>query len=149
MSSVPASGALAGSWQAKNKLRTKKGGRIMPVRIVIIDDDQAVLSTVFAIVVKICADDVAVEAFQDPLEAIKNISAIKPNLVITDMIMPGMHGDEVLRWVKEKYSDVPVIIITGYSSDDYAALAHDGVLNKPFKINGLREMLERLGISLK
>jgi len=45
------------------------------------------------------------------------------DVLITDLRMPGMGGLEFLRTVGGQYSDVPVILITGYANDDIAVEA--------------------------
>ena len=58
------------------------------------------------------------------------------DIVITDLKMPGMSGMEILEYVKDKYPDIQVIMITGYST---AANAEESVkkgaadyIQKPF-----------------
>jgi DNA-binding NtrC family response regulator len=119
------------------------------MEIIIIDDERGILYYMKDALTRLLADDAKIFTFHKPLIAIEHMLENKPVLVITDMIMPGMNGDEVLRCVKEKYPDVPVIIMTGFSDCDFSKLNHSGVLAKPFRISGLKELLGRLNISLK
>lgn len=57
---------------------------------------------------------------EEALEFMRNVLA---DVLITDLRMPGMGGLEFLRTVGGQYSDVPVILITGYANDDIAVEA--------------------------
>lgn len=45
-------------------------------------------------------------------EALELISAERPDLILLDMVMPGMGGEATLREIKERYLDIPVIMVT-------------------------------------
>lgn len=57
--------------------------------------------------------------------------------VISDILMPGMTGLELLQIMKKRHQDIPVIMITGFSGDytpdDVMAAGADGYFAKPFK----------------
>lgn len=57
------------------------------------------------------------------LEALKMIEAEKPDLVLTDIRMPGFDGLELLKRAREVQPDVEFIIISGYSHFEYAQTA--------------------------
>jgi CheY-like chemotaxis protein len=62
------------------------------------------------------------------------------HLVLLDLEMPGMRGDEVMRALKAARPHVRVLLMSGRPSGDlraYLAAGADGVLRKPF---GLREL---------
>jgi DNA-binding response OmpR family regulator len=68
-------------------------------------------------------------------EALKKFSEVKPDLVMLDLMMPGMDGWETYRYLRQM-SDVPVMILSAVSSKDEVVRAlHMGVddyLTKPF-----------------
>ena len=68
-------------------------------------------------------------------------------LIITDLKMPGMNGIEVLKAVKALQPDVPVIVITGYSTVDSAvdAMKHGAIdyIAKPFTPEQILDKVER------
>jgi two-component system nitrogen regulation response regulator GlnG len=54
------------------------------------------------------------------------LNSSKPDLIITDIKMPGMSGLEFLDKVSEKYPDLPTIIITAHANMDNALSAYKG-----------------------
>jgi DNA-binding response OmpR family regulator len=68
-------------------------------------------------------------------EALKKFSEVKPNLVLLDLMMPGMDGWETYRFLRQM-SDVPVMVISAVSSKDEVVRALrsgiDDYLTKPF-----------------
>jgi PAS domain S-box-containing protein len=88
-----------------------------------------------------------VAAVQDGQEAMALIDREEFDLIFTDLGMPVVSGWEVARKAKEKNPLVPVILITGWGSqqedDDLARRGIDLVLPKPFTYNELRMVLQR------
>jgi signal transduction histidine kinase/ActR/RegA family two-component response regulator len=68
------------------------------------------------------------------------------DLVILDMIMPGMSGDETFRRMKELKPDLPVLLSSGYSLEERAQeliqAGSLGFLQKPYNLAELRSKLE-------
>jgi len=71
----------------------------------------------------------------------------KPNLIVTDVNMPGMSGLAVLSQVKRRQADVPVILMTAFATDSLRDSARASgaaaVLAKPFTTLELRELVAR------
>jgi len=59
------------------------------------------------------------EASNGP-EAIEKIRLLSPDIVITDIRMPGLSGLDVTKWINENRPDTSVIVISGYKQFDYA-----------------------------
>ena len=80
-------------------------------------------------------------SFKNGQEAIQALRKEKFDLIITDLMMPGADGMEVLREAKERYPEGVVILITGYASLDSALQAIRGgaydYIRKPFKLDEL------------
>jgi YesN/AraC family two-component response regulator len=106
----------------------------VPYQILLVDDDRA-----FREELRECLDEYdVVEAASGP-EALKLLK--RPNeidLVILDVMMPGLRGTEVLKEIKARQPEQKVIILTGYSSKDTAIDALKGradeYLEKPLDI---------------
>lgn len=71
----------------------------------------------------------------------------EPNLIITDVQMPGLSGLEVLSHMRHRHSRVPVILMSAFATDGLRESARAGgaaaVLAKPFGIVELRELVAR------
>jgi DNA-binding response OmpR family regulator len=113
------------------------------IRSLIVDDDKAIGDVLKELVSRECA---SVDVFSDGFEAIEFVKRQPVDIVITDLIMPGIGGLEVLRQAKITSPDVIVIIITGHASLETAMEAvREGAydyIKKPFK-------LEEMGITFK
>lgn len=51
-------------------------------------------------------------------EAIKKIAALRPDVVLLDLNMPKLNGMEVVNWVRNKYPDIKIIILTVYEDEN-------------------------------
>ena len=106
----------------------------------IIDDEESIRT--------ICAsaleDLFNVESFSSASEALLALNSTTPDLIITDIKMPGMSGLEFLNKVSEKFPNLPTIIITAHANIDNALSAYKGgafeYLTKPFDINEIRKL---------
>lgn len=80
-------------------------------------------------------------------EAEKRLTADFPGIVVTDMRLPGRSGMELLRRVRERDADLPVIIITGHGDVTLAVEAmRNGAydfMQKPFSTDDLVEVVRR------
>tara|TARA_R110000868_G_scaffold44286_1_gene148046 strand:+ start:150 stop:470 length:321 start_codon:yes stop_codon:yes gene_type:complete len=66
-------------------------------------------------------------------------------LILLDLVLPDMHGNEVLAQLREQGHTVPVLVISGYSPTDCGPGA-DGFLRKPFTRQQMaRSITEVLG----
>ena len=84
----------------------------------------------------------------DGPEGLAKFRAEPCDLVITDMKMPGMAGDEVVRRLREIAPGLPVVVLTGhYTTQDLEDARRAGagaVLHKPIRLRELHETLKTL-----
>jgi two-component system response regulator (stage 0 sporulation protein F) len=82
-----------------------------------------------------------VDEAADGFAALAKVSRYRPDLVLTDLRMPGMHGVDLLQRIRRVHMDVPVIIATGLETWDLctAAEAYGAVtcLIKPIDLDDL------------
>ena len=71
----------------------------------------------------------------------------RPDLVISDIVMPGASGIDLRRELSERWSTLPVILISGFSSEGPAEFAagtpHTQFLQKPFAAERLLEIVAK------
>ena len=115
------------------------------VRVLVVDDDASIGEYVRTLLGN---DGFEVTHVDDPQKAEAALRNESPHLVILDLMMPGMHGLEVLERLRKIDSDVAVVIFTGYPSLETAvsAMKLDAVdyLKKPFEPEELRATVDRV-----
>lgn len=78
---------------------------------------------------------------EDGMKAVEIIQSKTISLVVTDLKMPGMDGFALLAHIMENYPDIPVVVITGYSTAEMERLAREGgavgYIAKPFMMETL------------
>ncbi len=84
-------------------------------------------------------------------EGIEKIKEFRPDLILLDYILPDTDGIEMLKRIKEKYPEIPVIIITSYGSEDLAVhllkKGADDYISKP--LASMREILLKIEENIK
>lgn len=90
-------------------------------KIVVVDDDKIVTSSLKTLL-KLEGFSNA-QYFNNPKEAIEFIKLEKPDLILSDFLMPEMNGFEFLSVAKELYPDVSMILLTGYADKENAIRA--------------------------
>ena len=122
-------------------------GRLADTRtkILVVDDEP---DTLLPLTRALEADNYAVVSAVDGAEALIKVSNETPDLILLDLMMPGLGGVEVLEQIRRVDSDVAVVIFTGYPSLDTAvqSMKLDAVdyLKKPFNPDEFREVLDRV-----
>jgi len=80
-------------------------------------------------------------------EARRSVEQLRPDLVISDIVMPGESGIELRRELATCWPGLPVILISGYSTDgpaEFAARTRDTLfVQKPFAAEQLLGLVER------
>jgi DNA-binding NtrC family response regulator len=77
-------------------------------------------------------------------EALQKVAALPPQVVLLDMLMPGMSGLEVLKRIKRDHPEVKVILLTGRGSWDGIQGVREGAydcLMKPIQIEELMQIM--------
>ena len=115
-----------------------------PLRVMFVDDD-----TVTCRVMKRNCDSTKYDCtvYHDARYCLEEFRRSGADIVITDLRMPGMNGFELLSELRGIDADVPVVVMTGYSSVENAVEAMkrgaNDFIKKPFDFEELRLMLER------
>jgi len=119
-----------------------------PVQIVVIDDTPASLELLSA---ALASSGVTVHTAIAPVAGLDLVRKIRPQLVITDLVMPGMSGLEVLEAVVAFDPLIDVIVMTAHYTTETAVAAIRGgaadYLQKPIKMSLLRDRVATLMVS--
>ena len=121
------------------------------IQILVVEDDDSLREVILEFLKK---PDRDISGEQNGKEAIQALQSHPFDLVISDLVMPGADGMEVLREAKKRNPDCVVILITGYASLDSALQAIRGgaydYLRKPFKLDQLEIVVnngcEKIGL---
>lgn len=110
----------------------------LPSKVLFVDDEKDFVQTVSE---RLISRDVGTYGVFDGQDALELITEDRPDVMVLDLKMPGLHGVEVLRRTKELAPDVEVIILTGHgSSQDMKECMELGAfayMNKPVDIEEL------------
>jgi len=110
----------------------------------IVDDDRSIR---WVIEKALSREGIAFDSFASAQEALAALSGGAPEVLVSDIRMPGRSGLELLQAVKERHPAVPVIVMTAYSDLDSAVAAFQGgafeYLPKPFDIDQAVDLIRR------
>lgn len=119
-----------------------------PGKVLLVDDDAAVLDVTKRLLEHLGYQVTATRCSLEALHLFKTDPALF-DLVITDMIMPHMKGDELARTIREIRPGMPIILATGFSDDRLEKATANGIrdfIMKPFMLQDLeRVILKVLG----
>ena len=113
-------------------------------RILVVDDDPAVLELLGK---SLQLSDYEVDLCGDGPSGLERMSNTDYDLLIVDLKMPGMDGLSVIREARRRNLELPVIVVTGFSTEANAIeainLGVSGYLTKPFRIPRLLNVTAR------
>lgn len=89
-------------------------------RILIVDDEPLIRKILSRYLTE---KGFVIEMAEDGKDALAHLAANNFDLVLTDLRMPQMGGDELLQLLSEKYPELPKIVLTGYGTNDDILLA--------------------------
>jgi excisionase family DNA binding protein len=117
---------------ASPRATTPAGGR---PRVLVVDDDQGVRELLAK---TLMLSEYDVDMAPDGRTAVERLRIIPYDLLVTDLKMPGLDGLAVIREARRLRPDIPVIIVTGFSTEASAIeainLGVTGYLTKPFRV---------------
>jgi two-component system nitrogen regulation response regulator GlnG len=110
----------------------------------IIDDDRSIR---WVFEKALAREDIAFKVFASAQEALLALDSSTPQVVVSDIRMPGGSGLDLLQKIKEKHPALPVIIMTAYSDLESAVAAFQGgafeYLPKPFDVDHAVDLIRR------
>jgi len=113
-------------------------------KIWIVDDDRSIR---WVLEKAQGGEELETESFESPAKFLSRLSEERPDVIITDVRMPGMDGISLLEAVKRHDPQLPVIVMTAYSDLDRAVSAFQGgayeYLSKPFDVDEVITLVRR------
>ena len=110
----------------------------------IVDDDESIR---WVLEKALARENLATKSFANAREALDALQSSVPQVLVSDIRMPGESGLELLQAVKAKHPGLPVIVITAFSDLDSAVAAFQGgafeYLAKPFDVDKAVELIRR------
>src|SRR5471030_3071060 len=110
----------------------------------IVDDDESIR---WVLEKALARENLATKSFANARDAIAALEFETPQVLVSDIRMPGDSGLDLLQLVKSRFPGLPVIIITAFSDLDSAVAAFQGgafeYLAKPFDVDKAVELIRR------
>lgn len=112
------------------------------MKILVVDDEKNIL-----MLYKAELEDEGYEVItaNSGREAIELFETQKPDMVTLDIMMPDIDGIQVLRQLKQKNPNIPVIMLTAYDyRDDFSIWASDAYVVKSSDLTSLKETIKEI-----
>jgi DNA-binding NtrC family response regulator len=123
------------SWESKDD-----PGQDSETKILVVDDDRALLELLSETLDALGYRAVAAAGGSEAKELLESQTF---DLMITDISMPDVDGHQLLKWVRNRHRDLPVLFISGLAEEQRGGSAWaDGFVPKPFRISNLEELIE-------
>uniref|UniRef100_C6E4J9 Response regulator receiver protein n=1 Tax=Geobacter sp. (strain M21) TaxID=443144 RepID=C6E4J9_GEOSM len=115
---------------------------LQDMTILFVDDEEVAQEQMKLVLSSFCKSTICVGSADHALQVLEEH---RPDIVLTDIRMPGLSGIELLTAIKQKHPAVAVVIVSAHSEPDYLldAFRHkaDGYLLKPFNFHEMLELL--------
>jgi two-component system, OmpR family, response regulator len=111
------------------------------MRVLLVDDETEFVS---ALAERLNLRGFEAQIAASGVEALRKIDASPPDVVLLDVVMPGLSGLEVLKQIKKEYPQVQVILLTGRGTWEGIQGTREGAfdcLMKPIKIEELMQVM--------
>ncbi len=115
-------------------------------KVLVVEDEAKILEVITAYLFKAGYDVLGINNGKDALETVESF---RPHMVILDLMLPGMSGEEICKVIRSK-SDIPIIMLTAKSAVESKiqgfTLGADDYVTKPFSP---KELVERVRAILR
>ena len=144
---VCADGAGAGDRPPKRRIRRRPVGkpRSHLPRVLFVEDEEAIVKEVAEYLRR---KGYEVVTAGNAVEALKLQASRPADMVITDLLMPGMGGNELIRRLRQADPELPIVVMTGHTDfgdeQDIVAEGAFAVLRKPISLRELSEHLQQM-----
>ena len=111
--------------------------------ILVVDDEPEIVEILTFVLSEV---GYTIIAAYDGDEALEKYKIVKPDLVLTNYVMPGMNGLELLQQIRQKDTSTPIVMLTCHDSIELAIEAFENGLDdfmaKPFRVEELKSKIE-------
>lgn len=116
-------------------------------QIVVVDDESDILSILSDALV---SEGYEPAAFTSAASALEYMMRQRPLLLITDLLMPVMSGEELVRRLRERHGDtLPIVVMSAsVNMTAVAPLPIQAFVSKPFDLDDLSRLVERLLLAI-
>jgi DNA-binding NtrC family response regulator len=115
------------------------------LEILVLDDEEIVCTRLKPALEK---DGYIVETFTDSSLAKQRLEEHRFHIVVTDLRMAGIDGMELFEFIKNKWPETRVIMISGFATVDITRSALQAgirdIIAKPFKISQLKDLIDKV-----
>src|SRR6266850_5904392 len=112
-------------------------------RVLVVDDDETIRDTLY----ELLSEEYLCQTAETAEKAFARLEADVYDVVLTDISMPGLSGVELLGHIRQRFSDTPVIIISGIDDREHAEglikLGAFDFLMKPFTLEKVETSVKR------
>ena len=134
-----AAGEAAASKRSENRASVPRP--TLSKRILVVDDNENVGALAEALLTELGH---SVLRAGSAVEALAILERERPDIIFSDIVMPGMSGIELAEHLALHHPDLSVILTTGYSNDLSGSRVQDlPLLLKPYGLDAIRKILER------
>lgn len=121
------------------------------MKILVVDDEELICWSLKRAFEKHAGHEVC--CVHTGIDAIKKIMEGHYDVVITDLKLPDINGQDLVRKIKERYIDIPVIVISSYFTEDVLIdMMKQGAIrciNKPFQIEDVLNDVSNIASAVK
>ena len=111
--------------------------------VLLVDDEEEFVTTLAE---RLVLRGMQVQAVTDGEEALRVIAADPPRVVVLDLMMPGLGGQEVLQRIKHRHPGIQVILLTGQGSTrDGIQGMQSGAFDYLMKPLNIEELVAKIG----
>src|SRR6476620_5554992 len=116
----------------------------------VVDDDRSIR---WVLEKALAREGIPHQTFSSAYEVMQALALNEPQVLVSDIRMPGESGLQLLAEVKERHPQIPIIIMTAYSDLDSAVAAFQGgafeYLPKPFDVDHALALIRRAAIETR
>lgn len=114
-------------------------------KLVLIDDEEEIGGTLKALFSEMFKE---VTFYEDSQKALEEITKNEPSLIISDINMPGMSGDALVRQVRSRGILIPIVFLSGYVTREVYAMALrlgvSDIFEKPYDFDYMQKAIEKI-----